>query len=124
MQYEFEYSSDSKILIRSFKGKISFKEVLEYWDDLIWNKKMDPPLIGVLNDFTYAELMMDRENLDHLMGYFESHMKIFKRIKIAVVMIRPENIVLPVLASQNYPQFKIQAFSTVTAAEEWLRSEN
>ena len=121
MVYEYEISPDSKILIRTARGKVSFKEVIESWDDLIRNRKMDPPVIGVLNDFTYAEIMMDRETLDQLMTYFQSHSEIFERIKMAVVMILPENIVLPVLASQNYPQFKIQAFSTVQAAEKWLR---
>jgi hypothetical protein len=121
MSYEYKHSPDSKILIRTAKGKVSFSEVLASWDDLVRNKKLDPPVMGVLNDFTYAEIMMDRDTLDQLMVYFQSHPKIFERIKMAVVMILPENIVLPVLASQNYPQFKIRAFSTVPAAEKWLR---
>jgi hypothetical protein len=94
---------------------------MESWHDLIRDNKIEPQIIGILNDFTYAELLMDRENLIQLMAFFQSHSEIFERIRIAVVMVIPENIVLPVLAGQNYPQFKIEAFSTLDAAEKWLR---
>ena len=122
MEYDVTYSSDSKILIRTFKGRISFSDVLESWDFLVRNDRIGPEVTGILNDFIYAELLMDRENLDQLMAYFQDHAEIFERIKLAVVMIMPENIVLPVLASQYYPQFKIEAFSTIEAAEKWLRA--
>jgi hypothetical protein len=123
MAYKIEYSSDSKILIRSFKGSVSFEEMLNSCDELVRNHKLDPPVIGVLDDFIYAELLMNRENLAELMNLFQEHLEIFERIKLAVVMVIPENIVFPVLASQNYPQFKIEAFSTVEAAERWLRAD-
>ena len=123
MEYILEYRSDSKILYRKFQGKVTFEEVMESWKDLVRNNKIGPQVIGILNDFTFAELIMDRENLAELMAFFQSHNEIFERIKLAVVMIIPETIVLPVLASQNYPQFKIEAFSTVEAAEKWLRTD-
>lgn len=123
MEYILEYRSDSKILYRKFQGKVTFEEVMESWKDLVRNNKIGLQVIGILNDFTFAELIMDRENLAELMAFFQSHNEIFERIKLAVVMIIPETIVLPVLASQNYPQFKIEAFSTVEAAERWLRTD-
>lgn len=123
MDYKLEYSSDSKILYRKFQGTVTFEEIMDSWQDLIRNDKIGPQIIGVLNDFTYAELIMDRENLGKLMAFFQKHDEVFERIKLAVVMIIPENIVLPVLASQQYPQFKIEAFSTVESAERWLRAD-
>ena len=94
---------------------------MESWNDLVDNDRIGPLILGILNDFTYAELLMDRDQLDQLMDFFRSHHEIFERIKLAVVMLIPENIVLPVLASMNYPQFKIEAFSTLEAAEAWIR---
>ena len=123
MIYNIAYSDDRKILIRTFKGKVSFDEVLASWQELIHHNRISEEVLGILNDFTYAELMMDRDNLEQLMAFFTSHSEIFERIRLAVVMMLPENIVLPVLASQRYPQFKIEAFSTLEAAESWLRSE-
>ena len=122
MAYEYKYSSDSTVITKFFKGTIYFEELFEAWEELIHENKLDLPVTGILNDFTYAEVIMDRDKLGKLMDYFNARPDIFERIKIAVVMILPENIVYPVLASQNYPQFKIQAFSTVPAAEEWLKS--
>ena len=121
MVYDITYSSDSRILIRTFKGRIRFSEVFESWDYLVRNDKIGPEVIGILNDFIYAELIMSRDDLVQLMSYFQENSEIFERIKLAVVMMSPESIVLPVIASQNYPQFKIEAFSTLDAAEKWLR---
>lgn len=121
MSQEIKYSEDSRILIRTFRGRVEFRNVLASWVELVRENKLDPPLIGVLNDFTYADLIMDRNELGILMDFFTTHKSIFSRITLAVVMIRPENIVLPVIASQNFPDFRIQAFSTIPAAEDWIR---
>lgn len=118
---EIKYSPDSKLLIRKFTGKVGFEEVMESWKWLIRNDMIGNDLLGILNDFTRAELKMDPKNLDHLMLFFLEYPTIFKRIRLAVVMTLPENIILPILANQKYPQFEIQAFSTIKAAEDWLR---
>jgi hypothetical protein len=118
---ELKYSDDSKILIRSFTGMVSFDDVMESWKWLIRNDMIGNDLLGILNDFTQADLKMDPGNLELLMGLFLEYPEIFKRIKLAVVMTIPENIVLPMLANKKYPQFKIQAFSTIPAAWDWLR---
>jgi hypothetical protein len=93
--HNLSYTDDGKILIRMFKGKITFAEVMESWHDLIHSDKIGHRIMGILNDFTYAELLMDRHNLDQLMAFFMNHSEIFERIRLAVVMILPENIVLP-----------------------------
>ncbi len=119
---QISYSEDSKILIRSFKGRVSFADVMESWKELVGSDRIGPQVIGILNDFTYAELLMDREELPQLMDFFQEHSEIFQRVKLAVVMLRPENIVLPVIASRNYPQFRIEAFSSLETAEDWIRA--
>ena len=123
MVYDIVYSEDSSILIRTFKGTVRFTEVIESWNYLVRSDMVEPGVIGILNDFTNAELEMDRKNLDHLMDFFQSYEEIFTRIKLAVVMVTPKNIILPILASQHFPQFRIRAFSTSAAAEKWIRSD-
>ena len=118
---DVKYSDDLKILIRTFTGEVNFQEVMESWKWLIRNDMIGDDLIGILNDFTEANLKMDNENLEHLMLFFNEYSSIFKRIKLAVVMTLPANIILPILASRKYPQYKIQAFSTLDAARDWLK---
>jgi len=121
MKPEIKYSDDLKIMYRTFAGEVNFTEVMESWKWLIRNDMIGNDLIGILNDFSKAELKMDRKNLEHLMFLFKEYSTIFTRIKLAVVMTLPENIILPILASREYPQFKNQAFSTLEAAHNWLR---
>ena len=118
---DVKYSDDLKILHRTFTGEVNFQEVMESWKWLIRNDMIGDDLIGILNDFTEANLKMDNENLEHLMLFFNEYSSIFKRIKLAVVMTLPVNIILPILANRKYPQYKIQAFSTLDAAKDWLK---
>jgi len=121
MKPEIKYSDDLKIMYRTFAGEVNFTEVMESWKWLIRNDMIGNDLIGILNDFSKAELKMDRRTWKHLMFLFKEYSTIFTRIKLAVVMTLPENIILPILASREYPQFKNQAFSTLEAAHNWLR---
>ncbi|MFC2115022.1 hypothetical protein ACFLTU_01005 [Bacteroidota bacterium] len=122
MGHEIKYSDDSKILVRNFQGQVSFEEVMESWTNIVDNEMLLPPVVGVLNDFTDAYLQMNQENLEQMMSYFKKHNKVFQRLRLAMVTVTPENIVIPILARNNFPQFMIQAFSTVEAAENWIRS--
>lgn len=63
---------------------------------------------------------MKIENLDKLFEYFSHHDNIFKKIKLAVLMNKPENTVLPILAKKEHPQYKIEAFCTFDAAKKWV----
>ena len=123
MEYEIQHSPGAKILIRKFFGETGFDQVMESWEQLIREKMIGENISGILNDFTEAKLEMNPGNLDSLMEFFKEYPGIFERIKLAVVMTLPDNIVLPILANRKYPQYKIQAFSTLSAARQWLETD-
>jgi hypothetical protein len=120
MPFEIQYIHDDRIIIRKFAGEISFKEVMESWTHLISNELISPECIGIINDFTEAKLQMQMNNLDKLFDFFLTYYDVFKKIKLAVIMNTPAETVLPILAKEEHPQFKIQAFCTFDAAEKWV----
>ena len=60
------------------------------------------------------------EELKQLLNFFKQNSHIFKKLKLAVVMTTPKNTVFPVLA-QNISNFNIKVFSTIKAAEDWIK---
>jgi len=124
MVHQLSYIENGSILIRNFHGTVQFSEIMESWIELIGHQKITDEIKGILNDFTGAELQMNINNLDQLMSTFMQYPDIFERIKLAVLMDTPKKIVLPILAEQKYPQFRIKAFSTYEAAIEWIKEND
>ncbi|NOQ28395.1 MAG: hypothetical protein GQ564_23780 [Bacteroidales bacterium] len=119
MTNKIEYIEKSNYLIREFHGIFNSSEILLSWEYLIVNKLKKHKYVGILNDFSNAKLNMELDDLDLIMSLFKKNSKIFKNIKLAVLMTSPDNIVFPVFA-QSKSQFNIKAFSTMKAAKHWL----
>jgi len=120
MILKLEFLENEKIILRKFIGEISFPELLDSWKYLVENNLICNDCIGILNDFTEAKFNMQIENLGQLLEYFNNNIGIFSRIKLAVIMVRPDDTVFPLLAKIEYPQFKIEAFCTIEAATKWI----
>ena len=120
MNFNIETINDGDILVREFKGDVLFSEIYDSWITLIENNSLIDIKKGVLNDFRNATLHVNLDDLKDLMALFSEHKPIFSRLKLAVIMEKPENFVLPIYAETNYPDFKIKAFCTREAAINWL----
>lgn len=122
MATQLSFSKDKKIIIRTFSGNITFREIMQSWNHLIHNKIITPEHIGVINDFQDARLNINFENLEQLIGFFKTHSKIFSTLKLAVITKSTDDVVFPMYAGETNPDIKIKAFCTTKAAEEWIRN--
>ena len=120
--FEVEYYEDKKYLTRKFKGSLTIEDIIESWEFIIESKLKMQKFDGIINDFSNADLKMNINDLEKLLNLFKQNFEIFRDLKLAVVMTSPENIVFPVLAEKESP-FKIKAFSTFKAAEEWMHKK-
>lgn len=119
MTNKIEYIEKSNYLIREFHGIFNSSEILLSWEYLIEKKLKNHNYIGIINDFSNAKLNMELGDLDSLISLFNKNSKIFKDIKLAVLMTSPDNIVFPIFAQSRSP-FNIKAFSTMEGAEKWI----
>lgn len=120
MACKVEYSEENNYLIRTFHGSICSSEILSTWIETIEKKLRSNKFIGVINDFSDAELKMEPKDLDQLMSLFKENNKIFRNLKLAAITTSPENVVFPILAQSKSP-FNIKAFSTLEGAKAWMR---
>ena len=119
MENKIEYIDEDNYLIRNFYGIFHANEIIESWEYLIRTKLKENKYIGILNDFTHANLKMELEDLEQILGLFKKNMHIFKDLKLAVIMTTPDNIIFPVFAKET-SLFTISAFTTLEAAKKWI----
>lgn len=122
MNYHVEYIYKDNYLIRKFTGDINFQAVLNSWQYLVEHDLGKEEYIGIINDFSDASMKMELEELQQLLNYFKLNSEIFKKLKLAVIMTTPENVVFPIFA-QKISNFNIKAFSSLKSAEDWILFE-
>jgi hypothetical protein len=108
-----------EILIRDFVGKVNVDEIIDSWDDLLQNGKLDNKLRGVVNVLDGCDLEMNMNTFEKLMGYLKAH-SVFKTIKLAVVCDCPQNIVFPSMGEYLMKDLSIKPFSSLTFAVNWI----
>ncbi|MDA3952828.1 MAG: hypothetical protein PF485_04220 [Bacteroidales bacterium] len=119
MSYTVDYSEEKNYLIRKFQGKLNPNDIKSTWEYLIEEKLKKHRYIGVISDYTNAELNMELDDFDHLLVLLKKNSELLENFKIVVVMNSPINSVFP-LFSLRYSQFDIKSFSTVEAAKIWM----
>lgn len=119
MENKIEYKEENGYLLRTFRGIFHIDEIMESWEYLINHKLKENKYIGILNDFSCAQLKMEMEDLDKILALFKDNTHIFENLKLAVIMTRPDNIVFPLFA-KNTSTFNIGAFTTLEGAKNWI----
>jgi len=113
------FDKENGIIIRQFSGKVVVETVIASWVEIFNLLKDDTSIKGILSDFSQADFQLDPPDLKTLMQYLRSNYDFFRNVRLAVVIDNPK-VAIPMIASTEYPEFKIQAFSTSKAAMEWL----
>lgn len=119
MENEIEYIEEEEYLIRNFHGTFHVDEIIKSWEYLIKTKLQEKKYLGIINDFSNAQLKMKLDDLEQLLALFKKNMHLFKDLKLAVIMTTPDNVIFPIFAKDTSP-FNIAAFTTLKAAQNWV----
>ena len=119
MSYEVESIEENNYLIRIFHGDLHLPEILSSWKYLIENKLKKHTYTGIINDFSNAELHITLTDLNKVMSLFKKNIKLFKNLKLAIIITSPDNMTFPMFA-QSTSLLKIKPFSTIDTAKVWI----
>ncbi len=120
MSDNIEYSSDEDILIRTFKGTITMKDVISSWVYVIETGLISQYHKGIISDYREANIQIEIDDVEKLMLFFKKHEDIFKNLKLAVVIDSP-NIAIPMYLTHKYPKIAAEPFSSIEAAIRGIR---
>jgi len=115
------YTGDNKILVREARGRVTFSEIYNSWQDMITSGVLNASLIGIINDFRELELDASINDVNKILKLIDDNYDIFKNIKIAVVVDSYKNIVFPMIVEKISKRVAIKPFSTLKAAEDWVQ---
>jgi hypothetical protein len=115
------YTGDNKILVREARGRVTFSEIYNSWQDMITSGVLNASLIGIINDFRELELDASINDVNKILKLIDDNYDIFKNIKIAVVVDSYKNIVFPMMVEKISKRAAIKPFSTLKAAEDWVQ---
>ncbi len=118
---EYDYDKESETIFRCLCGDVFLENNIETWNELF--SKYDLSKIkGIINDFSNANMRMEISEISTLLEFLNSKLKNLPHLKIAVLSIKPEIVVFPTLAANNFPLLNIRPFSTIEAAKMWILS--
>ena len=121
MTISIRYTGDDKILVREARGRVTFSEIYNSWQDMISSRLLNASLIGIINDFRELELDASINDVNKILKLIDDNYDIFKNIKIAVVVDSYKNIVFPMMVEKISKKVIIKPFSTFEAAEDWIK---
>ena len=107
------------ILVRKFSGEVEVDSIIESWKFLIENNLIKKTHLGVINDLTNCELLMNNKGFSTLTDYLINQ-EILKPLKLAVICNSPNKIIFPILGEKDVKELKIKPFYTLEAAVDWI----
>ena len=116
----YELNENNTILVRTIFGQITMSEIIELWEEDIFNKRVTTELKAVITDFSKGKNLSKMEERKNITAFYRKNIDFFKNIKIAVVL-NDRSIAIPLLYEQEHQDIQHLAFSTIEAAMKWSK---
>lgn len=116
----FDEKYGEKLLIKRYEGSVSLEDIINSWEETLPKNLLKPHTKGVLTDFLNANLDFKRNDIENLIKYFLSKGDTFRKIRFALLMDEPTQVVMPILAGEGTSEFLSKPFATEEAAIGWI----
>ncbi len=121
---KYEIDSTNGIFYKRYNGLLKIEDIIKSWDEAIAENlipKNSKRFIIDCIEGLISYIANDREIIEN---YYKNHPQIFDRARIAIVTIKPQNIIMPMLMKCERKPYSLAPFSTMKAAIEWVMNEN
>ena len=109
-----------RVLLIKYSGKINFSDIVKTWENILQEQIVKPHTKGVINDYRKTDIVLSEDELDELIVYFTNNNTIFKGLRLALLLGKPEQFVYGYLAAYKRTDFYFFPFSTEPAAIDWV----
>ena len=119
LRVDYTYDKNNRIISRCFCGDVHLENNIESWKELLSDYDLSK-MNGVINDFSEANMLMAIDEINTLLEFLNDNLKNLPNIKLAVVSQKPEIVVFPTIAANDFPLLNIRPFSTIEGARIWI----
>ncbi len=114
-----EYIKEGTILIRTFKGCLSLRDLATTMNDEIEQGIIHSGLTGVINHHVDTDIVADVADMGLVSSVYEKHLDLLINIKWAII-IDFSVVALPALFKRKNPIYNIQSFTNYSSALRWV----
>jgi len=119
-RFTYEFDEQTGILFKNYFGPVSLKSLTSSWDDAISKQLIPANTKGFILDYRKGSLQIGLNEFTAIPEYYKSHPEIFENKKIAIIVDKPREIVVPMLVREQDSGYESKPFATVEAAKQWI----
>ena len=116
----FSYEKESKIFYKHYKGLIKIEDIISSWKYAFKMNLLSRQFTGIIIDYRRASFDLNIEIDSEIIAFYQENLKKFKGLRIAVVMSSVDELIVPILVSQEGKDFKSTPFICIDRARNWI----
>ncbi|WP_321372031.1 hypothetical protein [uncultured Draconibacterium sp.] len=117
-----KYEYKNRVVFKYYFGLITVEDVAETWLTAIKKKLFPDDAVGFILDYRNAQFDIEPGRHIEIPEFFHQHPDVFYGKKIAIVTVRPKDVVYPMLIQVRDKGYKSMPFSTMEAAIDWVKA--
>ncbi len=117
---EFKFDKEKSIFFKVYSGDIYFDDFRSSWENAIKNNLISPGVKNFIIDYKDATIMFDHSRVKDIVIFYTKYNDIFSNSKIALIMVKPEHVIFPMMVESEGVNFMVKPFYTVEGALKWL----
>jgi len=119
-KFSYEFDAQTGILFKYYYGPIDLQTIVNSWNYAISNRIIPTEINGFILDYRKGSLQIDLNKFSTIPDYYKAHPEIFENKKIAIIVDKPRDIVVPMLVREKDSGYESKPFSTLEAAMQWI----
>ena len=123
-KFKIVFDEATQILYKYYYGSITFDDIFSSWDYAITYNLIPKETKGFILDYRNATLENLLKEYWKISNYYKKHLDIFGGYKIAIIIERPKDAVIPDLVEQNDEGYLTHPFYSSKAAVKWILGES
>lgn len=124
VEITYKYDSTTGIFHKIHRGDVSFDDIINSWNELIGKNTIPDGTCRFLLDYLKSRYLPAEHGVTDLVKFYKAYDHIFANSKIAVLMDKPDQIIIPILMDYELPTISFKPFCTYDAAISWLLKDN
>ncbi len=118
VKYEFK----DGIVFKNYLGMVTIEDVINTWIDAIEQNSFPIDTIGFVLDYRNAQFDIKPGRHIEIPEFYQQYPDVFYGRRIAIITVRPEDVVYPMLIRTQDKGYESMPFSTMEAAVDWVKS--
>lgn len=118
--FRYKFDAQTGILFKYYQGPIDIQTITDSWDQAISEHIIPAKTRGFILDYSESSLQIGLNELSGIPDYYKAHPEVFENKRIAIIVDKPRDIVVPMLVREKDSGYESKPFSTLEAAMQWI----